>query len=245
MIPETPKILVVDDEPDIVEFLSYNLKKEGFNIYTSSNGKEAIQMVQKVHPHVVLLDVMMPEMDGIETCEKIRELSTNLNTLIVFLTARSEDYSQIAGFQAGGDDYVTKPIRPKVLVSRLKALIKRYGVRTGKTEERDSVLRFNDLIIDVEKHMVFVGEKELLLPRKEFKLLQLLSSKPSRVFTREEIFDQLWGTDIFVGDRTIDVYIRKLREKIGDSRIVTVKGVGYKFEALIAKTPKKLVKEGV
>lgn len=231
MVLDSPKVLVVDDEPDIVEFLSYNLKKEGFKIYTSSNGKDAIQIIQKVNPHIVLLDVMMPEMDGIETCERIRELALNLNTLIVFLTARAEDYSQIAGFQAGGDDYITKPIRPKVLVSRLKALLRRYGHRTDEVEDNGLILRFNDLIIDIEKHLVFVGKKELLLPRKEFQLLRLLTSKPSRVFTREEIFDQLWGTDIFVGDRTIDVYIRKLREKIGDEHIVTIKGVGYKFEA--------------
>lgn len=243
MIPDSPKILVVDDEPDIVEFLSYNLKKEGFTIYTSSNGKEAINMVQKVNPHIVLLDVMMPELDGIETCERIREITLNVNTLVVFLTARGEDYSQIAGFQAGGDDYITKPIRPKVLVSRLKALLRRYGHRTHEAEENTSVLRFNNLVIDVEKHLVFVGNKELLLPRKEFRLLQLLTSKPSRVFTREEIFDRLWGTDIFVGDRTIDVYIRKLREKIGDERIVTIKGVGYKFEAEKEKQPEKAVSE--
>ncbi|HBH48754.1 MAG TPA: DNA-binding response regulator [Bacteroidales bacterium] len=231
MNPNDIKILVVDDEPDIVEFLTYNLKKEGYNIYASNNGKEAIRMAQKINPQLILLDVMMPEMDGIETCEKLRENPLNLNTLIVFLTARAEDYSQIAGFEAGGDDYITKPIKPKVLVTRLKALLKRYGHRTEYSATSDTVLKFNDLVIDAEKHLVYMGEKEMMLPRKEFKLLQLLTSKPSRVFTRDEIFDRLWGADIFVGDRTIDVYIRKLREKIGEERIVTIKGVGYKFEA--------------
>lgn len=226
------KILVVDDESDILEFLSYNLKKEGFNIYTATNGKEALKLTSKINPHLVLLDVMMPDMDGIETCEKLRENPMNSNLLIVFLTARAEDYSQIAGFQAGGDDYITKPIKPKVLSMRLKALLKRYGQREEKSSFTSiQVLKFNDLVIDADRHLVIKGEKELLLPRKEFNLLQLLTSKPSRVFTRDEIFDQLWGTDIFVGDRTIDVYIRKLREKIGENRIITIKGVGYKFEA--------------
>lgn len=230
MNPPEIKILVVDDEPDIIEFLSYNLKKEGFNIYTAYNGKDAINMIQKVMPHLILLDVMMPEMDGIETCEKIRENPLNENILIVFLTARAEDYSQIAGFSAGADDYITKPVRPKVLVSRLKAILRRYGTRVLKDDDHSEVLRFQNLVIDVEKHLVYINDKELMLPRKEFKLLQLLTSKPSRVFTRDEIFDQLWGTDIFVGDRTIDVYIRKLREKLGEEKIVTIKGVGYKFE---------------
>jgi two-component system, OmpR family, alkaline phosphatase synthesis response regulator PhoP len=225
------KILVVDDEPDIVEFLTYNLKKEGFNIYSATNGRDALKIVPKINPHLVLLDVMMPDMDGIETCEKLRENPLNINTLIVFLTARAEDYSQIAGFQAGGDDYITKPVKPKVLTMRLKAILKRYGHRDAvSTKDSGNVMKFNDLTIDLERYLVFYGDKELILPRKEFKLLYLLASKPSRVFTRDEIFDQLWGTDIFVGDRTIDVYIRKLREKIGDKKIVTIKGVGYKFE---------------
>lgn len=231
MNPSDAKILIVDDEPDIVEFLSYNLKKSGFNLNVAYNGKDAIDLVQRFQPHLILLDVMMPEMDGIETCEKIRENPMNENKLIVFLTARSEDYSQIAGFSAGADDYITKPVKPKVLLSRLNALLRRYGVRKDTVEESEDVHRYNDLVIDVEKHLVFLGDQELMLPRKEFKLLLLLTSKPSRVFTREEIFDHLWGTDIFVGDRTIDVYIKKLREKIGDQKIKTIKGVGYKFEA--------------
>lgn len=224
------KILVVDDEPDIREFVSYNLEKEGYKVSTAKDGLEAVSIVKKNMPHLILLDVMMPEIDGIETCERIRENPLNENTLIVFLTARAEDYSQIAGFQAGADDYITKPVRPKVLISRLKALLKRYGNRVESEQENNHVIVFNDLTIDTEKYVVYSRNKELLLPRKEFRLLQLLTSKPSRVFTREEIFDQLWGSDIFVGDRTIDVYIRKLREKIGDDRIVTIKGVGYKFE---------------
>lgn len=171
-------------------------------------------------------------MDGVETCEKLKENPVLINTLIIFLTARSEDYSQIESFQAGGDDYITKPVRPKVLITRLKAILRRYGSRTGEAINNSSdIQKFNNLIIDVEKHLVFKDKKELMLPRKEFKLLQLLTSKPSRVFTRDEIFDNIWGTDIFVGDRIIDVYIRKLREKIGEKRIVTIKGVGYKFEA--------------
>ena len=225
------KILIVDDDRDIVEFLSYNLSKEGFSIHTAYNGRDAINLLPDLHPHLVLLDIMMPEMDGIETCERIRENPAYKDILIVMLTARSEDYSQIAGFNAGADDFITKPIKPKVLISRLHAILRRYGARQPQKYKDEEAIRFNDLIIDPEKHLVFCGDEELMLPRKEFKLLILLTSKPSRVFTREEIFDQLWGTDIFVGDRTIDVYIRKLREKIGESRIKTIKGVGYKFEA--------------
>lgn len=225
------KILVVDDDPDIVEFLSYNLKKEGFGIYSANNGRDALKLASKITPQIILLDVMMPEMDGIETCEKLRENPTHLNTLIVFLTARSEDYSQIAGFQAGGDDYITKPIKPKVLVTRLIAMMKRYGPRETEIETATSITKIDGLVIDPEKHRVELDNNEIILPRKEFKLLQLLTSKPSRVFSRDEIFDHIWGSDVFVGDRTIDVYIRKLREKIGDKRIVTIKGVGYKYDA--------------
>ena len=224
------KVLVVDDNPDIIEFLSYNLRKEGFDVYTASHGKDALNVLSGISPHLILLDIMMPEMDGIEVCERIRENPIYNHMLIVMLTARSEDYSQIAGFNAGADDFVTKPIKPKVLVSRLHAILRRYSDRETEIIKDVEVLCFNDLIIDQERHLVFKGNKELSLPRKEFKLLRLLTSKPSRVFTREEIFDQLWGTDIFVGDRTIDVYIRKLREKIGENSIKTIKGVGYKFE---------------
>ena len=228
------KILIVDDEQDILEFLSYNLRKEGFQIYVSSNGKNAIEQAKEILPHLILLDVMMPEMDGIETCEKMREIPEIKNRVIAFLTARAEDYSQIAGFDAGGDDYIAKPIRPKVLISRINALLKRYSYTAEVVEKReettDTKLKiFGNISIDSETYMVTVEGTQMYLPKKEFNLLQLLTSRPSKVFTREEIFDHLWGDDIFVGDRTIDVYIRKLREKLGDGRIKTIKGVGYKF----------------
>ncbi len=188
-------------------------------------------MAMKIKPQIVLLDVMMPEMDGIETCVKLRDNPLTKNVLIAFLTARGEDYSLIAGYEAGGDDYITKPVRPKVLVSRLKALLKRYEPNETANEVSPASIQFEDLSIDPEKHLVFIEGKEFVFPRKEFKLLMLLTSKPSRVFTRYEIFENLWGMDNNVGDRTIDVYIRKLREKLGDNRIVTIKGIGYKFKA--------------
>lgn len=224
------KILVVDDEPDILEFVSYNLKNEGCIVYTSDNGDNAIQQATRINPHLILLDVMMPVMDGIETCERIRENPLLSNTLIVFLTARSEDYSQIAGFEAGGDDYIKKPVKPKVLISRMRALLKRHGNRHSN-EPENNLITFDDLVIDEDRYLVLLNKNEIVLPRKEFKLLTLLASKPSKVFTRDEIFNFLWGTNVFVGDRTIDVYIRKLREKLGEKRIVTIKGVGYKFES--------------
>jgi two-component system, OmpR family, alkaline phosphatase synthesis response regulator PhoP len=224
------KILLVDDEPDIIEFLGYNLKKEGFEIFTASNGKQAIEIAKQIKPHLILLDVMMPEMDGIETCEKLREVPTLNRTLIAFLTARGEDYSQIAGFEAGGDDYITKPVKPKVLVSRINALLKRINTSVETLPESSPKrIEKGDLIIDREKYVIIKNNEELILPKKEFELLLLLSSKPGRVFTREEIFDMVWGNDIIVGDRTIDVHIRKLREKLGEKYIKTVKGVGYKF----------------
>ena len=223
------KILIVDDEPDIVEFLGYNLKKEGFNIFTANNGKDAIDQAIAVTPHVILLDVMMPEMDGIETCERIRSNKLLDKTLIAFLTARGEDYSQVAGFEAGGDDYITKPIKPRVLTSRIKALLKRINWSGELPVGAPTRIEMGDLIIDREKFIIYKGEEEVVLPKKEFELLLLLSSKPGKVFTRDEIFEQVWGDNIIVGDRTIDVHIRKLREKIGDEYIRTVKGVGYKF----------------
>lgn len=226
---DTIKILVVDDEKDILEFLSYNLQKEDFMVTTADNGHKAIELAKKFHPHLILLDVMMPEMDGIETCEKLRSFPDLKNTLIAFLTARGEDYSHIAGFEAGGDDYITKPIKPKVLVSRLKALLR----RTTRVSESDiknmEELSTGDLKIDKEKYIVYVNEKELFLPKKEFELLTFLTSKPNRLFSREEIFHHIWGSETIVGDRTLDVHIRKLRSKIGDYYIKTVKGVGYKF----------------
>lgn len=222
------KILLVDDEPDIIEFISYNLKKEGYHIISCNNGKDAVSIAKKEKPQLVLLDIMMPEMDGIETCEEIRKDDELKQTIIAFLTARSEDYSQIAGFNAGADDYITKPIKPKLLVSRVKALLKRSG-KYNNAPESGNQMTFNDLVIDRDKYNIIKAGKEMILPKKEFELLVLLTSKPDNVFTRDEIYDQVWGNDVIVGERTIDVHIRKLREKLGDKHIVTIKGVGYKF----------------
>lgn len=227
---ENYKILLVDDEPDIIEFLGYNLKKEGFTVYTAQNGQDAIKMALENLPHLIILDVMMPGMDGIETCEEIKKQPVLKDTLVAFLTARGEDYSQIAGFDAGADDYITKPIKPKVLVSRARALLKRY--RTPKTEPEptdNAIISFEGLTIDKERYIVTVASEELVLPKKEFELLALLASKPDKVFTRDDIYSAIWGDSIIVGDRTIDVHIRKLREKIGQDHIRTIKGVGYKF----------------
>ena len=226
------RILLVDDEKDILEFLSYNLRNEGFNIHTASNGRDAVRIAAEVRPHLVLMDVMMPDIDGIEACEEIRANKELQDTLIAFLTARGEDYSQIAGFEAGGDDYITKPIKPKVLVSRIKALLKRRYLRiedTGTDTGSENKIMSGDLVIDKERYLVIKKGKDISLPRKEFELLSLLISKPEKVFTREEIFDRVWGENIVVGDRTIDVHIRKLREKLGDKYIKTVKGIGYKY----------------
>lgn len=224
------RILLVDDEKDILEFLSYNLKNEGFKIFTASNGRDAVRIAADVKPHLVLMDVMMPEMDGIAACEEIRANKDLENTLVAFLTARGEDYSQIAGFEAGGDDYITKPIKPKVLVSRMKALLKRRSIKIeDTTTESVNKIVSGDLVIDKERYIIIKKGKDISLPRKEFELLSLLISKPEKVFTREEIFDRVWGENIVVGDRTIDVHIRKLREKLGDKYIKTVKGIGYKY----------------
>lgn len=220
------KILLVDDEPDIVEFLSYNLKKEGYTVFFANNGKDAIEIAKKEHPHLIILDVMMPDMDGIETCREIREIKDLKDVLIAFLTARSEDYTQIAGFEVGADDYITKPIKPRVFISRVKALLRR--LQTNVSDETSLV--FGNIRIDKDKHMIYKGEEEINLPKKEFKLFALLSSKPGKVFTREYILEQVWGDEVVVGDRTIDVHIRKLREKIGEDHFKTVKGVGYKFD---------------
>ncbi|MGE0560407.1 MAG: response regulator transcription factor [Flavobacteriales bacterium] len=218
------KILLVDDENDILEFVSYNLTKEGFQVLTCNNGKEAIKIAQKESPDLIILDVMMPEMDGIETCHELRNIDKLRDTLIIFLSARGEDYSQVAGFDAGADDYVSKPIKPRLLVSRVKAILRRKG---GKPEEEET---HGNIRIDREKYLVFKGDEEFSLPKKEFELLALLFSKPGKVFTREIILETVWGGEVVVGDRTIDVHIRKLREKLGDELIKTIKGVGYKFE---------------
>jgi len=222
-------ILLVDDEPDILEFLSYNLEKEGFTIQKARNGHEAIEVAKRTNPHLILLDVMMPKMDGIETCEEIRKVPELRSILIAFLTARGEDYSQIAGFEAGGDDYITKPIKPKLLTSKVKALLKRYKRIEKVIEKTDVPQEIADIKIDKEKYIVILKGEELFLPKKEFELLNLLISKPEKVFTREEIFQKVWGDNIIVGDRTIDVHIRKLREKLGDKYIKTIKGIGYKY----------------
>ena len=222
------KILLVDDEPDILEIVEYNLKNEGYKVYTASSGIEGVSLAKEVKPDLILLDVMMPEMDGIEACDQIRKIPSLEHTIIAFLTARGEDYSKVAGFEAGADDYITKPVKPKVLTSRLKALLRRRPTAGQKVPER---MNIGDLTIDPERYHIELAGNVLDLPRKEFELLSLLASKPGRVFLREEIMDRIWGTSVIVGGRTIDVHIRKLREKIGDDRIKTVKGVGYKFEA--------------
>jgi two-component system alkaline phosphatase synthesis response regulator PhoP len=219
-------VLLVDDEQDVLDFMKYNLEKEGFWVYTASNGVEGITMAQKVKPHLIVLDLMMPKMDGISTCRELRSMEEFKNTLIAFLTARDEDYSQIAGFEVGADDYITKPIKPKVLVSRIKALMRRL-----ETSETPSVIKVGNLEINRERYSVTVNGVELTFPRKEFELLSLLVSKPGRVFKREEILSRVWGNETIVGDRTIDVHIRKLREKVGEDSFKTIKGIGYKFDA--------------
>lgn len=219
------KILLVDDEPDILEIVGYNLKSEGYQVFTANNGVEAIKTAKKVTPHLILLDIMMPEMDGIEACEKIRGIKSLENVIVSFLTARGEDYSQVAGFDAGADDYITKPIKPKVLVSKVKSLLRRM-----KTDEvSDATTTIGNIVINRDEYVVFKGSEKINLPRKEFELFSLLTSKPGKVFKRETILDNVWGNEVVVGGRTIDVHIRKLREKIGDDYFKTVKGVGYKF----------------
>lgn len=221
------KILLVDDEPDILEIVSYNLSAEGYQIFTAKNGLEAVAKAKKKEPHLIILDVMMPEMDGIEACEAIRNAPGLENTIITFLTARGEDYSQLAGFEAGADDYITKPIKPKVLVSKVKALLRR--LKEKDNNQLEDIRTVGNLVIDREEYKIINNGTEIVLPRKEFELLSLLSSKPNKVFKREVILDRVWGSEIVVGGRTIDVHIRKLREKIGDDHFKTVKGVGYKF----------------
>ncbi len=225
MNPEHTKILLVDDEPDILEFMEYNLKKEGYQTFLAKNGQEAIEVATRVKPNLIILDIMMPVMDGIEACRIIRNNAELKNTMITFLTARNEDYSQIAGFDVGADDYISKPIKPRVLVSRIKALMRRVN---GNVSE--DFVKIGNLEIDREKYSVTYNDQELTFPRKEFELLSLLISKPGKVFTRDEIMTRVWGDDIIVGDRTIDVHIRKIREKLGDESIKTIKGVGYKFD---------------
>ncbi len=221
-------ILVVDDEPDILEFISYNLKKEGFNVQVAANGVQGLKAVEKSPPDLILLDIMMPEMDGVEFCRVLRTRKENENIIVAFLTARNEDFTQIAALDIGGDDFITKPIRPRVLISRIKALLRRS--HQEQDESAKDVIQLGDFVIDKEKVKVTIDGKTIDLAKKEFELLYLLASKPGRVFTREEIFNKIWGTEVIVGNRTIDVHIRKVREKIGEDYIRTVKGIGYKFE---------------
>jgi two-component system alkaline phosphatase synthesis response regulator PhoP len=220
------KILLVDDEKDILEIVGYNLSQEGYQILTASNGREAIAKAKKELPQLIILDVMMPEMDGIEACENIRKIPELQDTIITFLTARSEDYSQVAGFDAGADDYIAKPIKPKVLVSKVKALLRRLK----DDSKTSSTLNVGNIEINREEYKIINNGKEIILPRKEFELFYLLATKPGKVFTREEILDKVWGNEVVVGGRTIDVHIRKLREKMGDDFFKTIKGVGYKIE---------------
>lgn len=220
------RILLVNDQVDILEFVSYNLLREGYEVYTASNGREALQKALEIRPHLVLLDVMMPVMDGMTTCTAMRSHRELKDTLIIFLSARSEDQSQIDGFEHGADDYITKPIKVKILVSRIKAMLKRIPIG----EEESAVSNNDTVTIDRERFTVKVGNREMVLPRKEFQLLALLYSKPQKVFSREDIYSGVWGNKVVVGDRTIDVHIRKLRSKIGDNHIVTIKGVGYKYQ---------------
>lgn len=222
------RILLVDDEPDILEILEYNLVQTGYQVITASNGKEAVKQAKKHSPQLIIMDVMMPEMDGMEACEQIREIPELKDVIITFLTARSEEYSQVAGFEAGADDYITKPIKPKLLISKIKGLLRRLN--KDSIQSSSDTLTIGDLQINREEYKVIYNDKTIVLPRKEFELLYLLASKPGKVFTRTEILDKVWGNEVIVGGRTIDVHIRKLREKIDDDLFKTIKGVGYKME---------------
>ena len=220
------KVLIVDDDPEIIEILNYNLINSGFITKSASNGLEAIKKAKRFIPDIILLDVMMPEMDGIEACIKIREIKTLTNTRIIFLSARGEDFTQIAAFDAGADDYISKPVKPKILLKKISSIAKRLD----RNKNPSGILDLGEIIIDRESYLVTINKDEKNLPRKEFELLYLLATKPGKLFTREEIMLKVWGTEIFVGDRTIDVHIRKLRKKIGEKYIKTTKGVGYKFK---------------
>lgn len=218
------KILIADDELDALEFIGYNLKKEGYSLFTAVNGLQALDIAQAEYPHLIILDVMMPELDGIQTCKELRLIPEFANTLIVFLTARSEEFTQVTALDMGADDYITKPIRPRLLVSKIKSLLRRFS-----NENADKVIKIGEFEINAEQFILKKNDKVIELPRKEFNLLYLLASKPGKVFTREEILSKIWGSDVIVNDRTIDVHIRKLREKLGDDYIKTTKGIGYKF----------------
>ena len=220
-----PKILIVDDDPDIIEILRYNLSLAGYDVKGASNGKEAINKAKIFIPEIILLDVMMPEMDGIEACRLIREIPSLKNSRIIFLSARNEDYTQLSAFDAGADDYISKPVKPKILLKKISSIFKRIH----KKENKIQLIDLGEIKIDRNKYLVFINKNEIQLPKKEFELFFLLASKPGNVFSRDEIMNKVWGSDVIVGDRTIDVHIRKLREKIGDLYFKTVKGIGYKF----------------
>jgi two-component system alkaline phosphatase synthesis response regulator PhoP len=220
-----PKILIVDDDPDIIEILRYNLSLAGYDVKAASNGKEAIKKAKIFIPEIILLDVMMPEMDGIEACRLIREIPSLNNSRIIFLSARNEDYTQLSAFDAGADDYISKPVKPKILLKKISSIFKRIH----KKENKIQLIDLGEIKIDRNKYLVFINKNEIHLPKKEFELFFLLASKPGNVFSRDEIMNKVWGSDVIVGDRTIDVHIRKLREKIGDLYFKTVKGIGYKF----------------
>ncbi|ACU04726.1 MULTISPECIES: response regulator transcription factor [Pedobacter] len=221
------KILIVDDEPDILELIEYNLKKEGYQVYLAGNGQEGITIAKKVHPDLIILDIMMPKMDGIEACRLMRAIPEFKNTFMVFLTARSEEYSEIAGFNVGADDYIAKPIKPRALVSRINAILRR---NSSTDDVSDNKVEIGDLVIDREAYLVYQNGQKVVLAKKEFELLYLLASKPGKVYTRESILKNIWEDSVVVTNRTIDVHIRKLREKLGETYVATVKGVGYKFE---------------
>jgi two-component system alkaline phosphatase synthesis response regulator PhoP len=221
------KILIVDDEPDILELVEYNLKKEGYQVFTAANGQEGIALAKKVHPDLIVLDIMMPKMDGIEACRLMRAIPEFKNTFMVFLTARSEEYSEIAGFNVGADDYIAKPIKPRALVSRINAILRRNN---GSEDVSDNKIEIGDLVIDREAYLVYQAGEKIVLAKKEFELLYLLASKPGKVYTRESILKNIWEDSVVVTNRTIDVHIRKVREKLGENYVSTVKGVGYKFE---------------
>jgi two-component system alkaline phosphatase synthesis response regulator PhoP len=223
------KLLIVDDDIDILEFLSYNFESEGFEVYNANNGKEAISKAKTIVPDLIIMDVMMPEMDGIEATNEIRKIEKLNETIIIFLTARGEDFSQLAGYDAGADDYITKPVKPKILISKVKALLRRHAQKQPKVNAEQKAQK-NKISIDRERYTVLKDGEKLYLPRKEFELLSLLVSQPGKVFLRDEIYTKVWGTDTVVGDRTIDVHIRKLRSKVGDNLIKTIKGVGYRYE---------------
>ena len=221
------KILIVDDEPDILELVEYNLKKEGYQVFTATNGQEGIALAKKVHPDLIVLDIMMPKMDGIEACRLMRAIPEFKNTFMVFLTARSEEYSEIAGFNVGADDYIAKPIKPRALVSRINAILRRNA---SSEEVSENKIEIGDLVIDRESYLVYQAGEKVVLAKKEFELLYLLASKPGKVYTRESILKNIWEDSVVVTNRTIDVHIRKVREKLGENYVSTVKGVGYKFE---------------